>query len=630
MYGENSLTAEIKRRRCFSRNKSLSENDLTVINASDSERKSRDGSSDSASPPISASDLKKKIYRKMSHGMSFLQNHDKSSSPNRLSPNFPRKVSSDSNISTAKRNENDTSYWKFPLSKKHSSPHKLSPKNPRKVSSESNRNEKETKHLELPTFSKYPNKLSPNLTRKKSSESNRAEQNRIKMTKMDKVEYNDESDLLTENSLRNINYIYSVTYNAKRFNVAKSYCNAVSLDSKYHKECLNELEHLIYELKDGDITASHTIDLEELRRRIETLKEEMNQLKKVKERNELQYKKSSFDLTDNASNVKKLELKNENVNMNIAFLEEKIHKYQKQFNEINEANRRCSNRNIMKAMHDSVKSSVRHRASSFSGVISRPLESLSSFIKKERASCDENDTQTLCFREEYETGLYEQTDDPSPRSLSPLIDYSDNIPRICHEDLSEANHLKTKLLDLEKESGELKDSIMKMKDMLTEMMKTLEEEKYRKEKLQSHLDDVFLHMNSLSEEHEKDATKMKEKVIFTIERIEHMEMNFMERTAELEDSVENCCAKITEIDTENLYVEDRKCLPRHNSVLFLLSSILSLFFNVIFLVSCVFHSLTKRLLSLLPDTMSRILTFGITSFIIYYCIWSLDKSHKEL
>ena len=235
---------------------------------------------------------------------------------------------------------------------------------------------------------------------------------------------------------------------------------------------------------DGAVLADQQI--EKLWRKIEKTREDLIQLQAIKDENVTEYLKTTDNSTTNAKVKVNFERNNQKTNISIQLLQKKMEKYQQQVREIEE-NGVHGTKRIIKVVQDSVRSG----ASSITGAVSKPLESLNNFMKKEKKnSSTENVYITVTDDDEtersYHSILTTSDEENLSNSASNLMKVGvlENIRRkmvTIENGDDQLDALKSRIDILEKENEDSKQCIEQFKDRLSWAMQSLQEESFKTE-----------------------------------------------------------------------------------------------------------------------------------------------------
>lgn len=382
---------------------------------------------------------------------------------------------------------------------------------------------------------------------------------------------------------------------------------------------LDDINNSPYETDEPDGVAIADQQLEKLWKKIEKTKEDLTHQQTMKDENVSEYLKTNNNPSETGINLKmklNFERNNQKTNMNIQLLQKKLEKYQQQVKEIEE-NGVPGTKRIMKVVQNSVRSGT----SSIADAVSKPLESFNNFIKKEKKSSSiENLDCNLTDDDETDIkGFYSYQHTTSDEDV--FVTHKGLIKNVCGIDREDMCLLKTSLEKIEQENKESKESIDLFKEALSRVLSSLQEERYKTEQLQGRLNDLFNQWNDLTELHQNEMLGMKEEMDRTLENIECVEYRFTERTADLQEEVENCITRISKMEKQQQDQQPIETILDMDAKI-LLSKFLSFIINICVVVLFIISSLSKLVL---PFVSSR--TRLIVSIIVL-ALYIISKNYS--
>jgi len=352
----------------------------------------------------------------------------------------------------------------------------------------------------------------------------------------------------------------------QRRSSSDSFENYVNIDSppydSYYEDGSSAYE--MYDDTDGAAPAEHTaLEAERLMKKIEKIRDELKRMQATKDECVQEYL-NSVENSDGISANEKIKVNfekhNQKTNNTIQLLQKKLEKHQLQLKALDERGIHGT-RKIMRVVQDSMRSGK----STLTGAVSKPLESINQFIKKDKKTMSSENIAITVTR---------QGDDEIERN------YLNSIGRSYSDDemnsSSSSNHIAVtngstdeklssshdvydvgapeyptihhdKINDIAIKNDMLLHTVDELKDTIAQLVQSLQDERYKTEQVQTQLDELLNQWNDLTELHQNEMMDLKQEMDRAGERIECVEYRFTERTDEIEESVD---ARITRMELQ--------------------------------------------------------------------------------
>ncbi|XP_065651466.1 transmembrane and coiled-coil domains protein 2 isoform X5 [Hydra vulgaris] len=349
---------------------------------------------------------------------------------------------------------------------------------------------------------------------------------------------------------------------------------------------LNSYEDVV----DGHSAAESTShEIERLHKKIEKLKDELVQLQATRDENVKEYlstcdnpiqtEVSSKDIAQKMRVV--FERNNQKTNNSIHMLQKKLEKFQSQLKELEERGIQGPRR-IIRAVQDSVRSG----ASSIHDAVTKPLESINQFIKKDK----KNDSEAKITDEEEMDKCYlnirSSDDDNSSLGSNQLLCSQASLP-LFNKVLYNPN---------EDQINELIAANEKLNGTVTEM-----------KQLQGQVTNMLGQWHDISELHQNEMAALKQEMENSAERIECLEYRFTERVNEIEELIDSCTTRVTKM--EHLQQQHQQLLfssPNYSDGGLYAQTVLTKFLSLIISLFAVLLVIASTLSKfILPFTSSR-------------------------
>lgn len=359
-------------------------------------------------------------------------------------------------------------------------------------------------------------------------------------------------------------------------------------------------------------------EIERLLKKVERTREELIRMQATKDENVKEYLKTVDNVSESAVNQKSkmnFEKNNLKTNSSIQILQKKLEKYQQQLKALEERGIHGPRR-IIRVVQDSVRSG----ASSITGAVSKPLESINQFMKKEKKNSSfENVPYTNTHTDdETERHFFNNNANTSDDENNSSSSSNQQITALATDYVKTNDRLYTKQQEridkLEKENEEFRESISSLKDGLETVMSSLQNEKYKTDQLRSQMDDMYNQWNDLTELHQNEMMGLKQEMDRTAEHIERIDYRFAERAGEIEEDVESCVTRITKMELEQHQNQQHSVSVDNyfdGNAKQLLSKLLSLVISIFAILLVITSSFLKVILPF-ASTRSRIITVIVT------------------
>eukprot|EP00794_Sanderia_malayensis_P012148 gene12148-13401_t len=372
-----------------------------------------------------------------------------------------------------------------------------------------------------------------------------------------------------------------------------------------------------------------SLEMEKLKQKINKTKQQLLEMQNFKADNVREFLGSTQD----QKNKVNFEKKQQKTNANIQLLQRKIDKYQKMYRDYEERGvSQHRAKEMLRGMHDAVKAG----ASSISGAVSKPLESMNKLMKKDkRAESVDNlgttgnaggDSGTLHSNDVDNSYLGSSDEDNSSISstnqLLSLSGIANAHPSIGSE-LDRYQNQNNEIMTLRKENEELRQSMLKLKEDLRFVVSTAEDERYRYEDLQSQVRDLFNQYNDLTELHQQEIMEVKEELYKASERIECVDYRSVERAGEIEEALDSCVTRISKMELQQQHQQQLLLsvdgyFGGSGTAKLLLSKVLSLVISL-FAIVLVIVSLCARIISPFTSTWKRaVMSFSCLILLIFF------------
>ncbi|XP_065651465.1 transmembrane and coiled-coil domains protein 2 isoform X4 [Hydra vulgaris] len=367
---------------------------------------------------------------------------------------------------------------------------------------------------------------------------------------------------------------------------------------------LNSYEDVV----DGHSAAESTShEIERLHKKIEKLKDELVQLQATRDENVKEYlstcdnpiqtEVSSKDIAQKMRVV--FERNNQKTNNSIHMLQKKLEKFQSQLKELEERGIQGPRR-IIRAVQDSVRSG----ASSIHDAVTKPLESINQFIKKDK----KNDSEAKITDEEEMDKCYlnirSSDDDNSSLGSNQLLCSQASLP-LFNKVLYNPN--EDQINELIAANEKLNGTVTEMKEILSFLMQFVNEQKFNNEQLQGQVTNMLGQWHDISELHQNEMAALKQEMENSAERIECLEYRFTERVNEIEELIDSCTTRVTKM--EHLQQQHQQLLfssPNYSDGGLYAQTVLTKFLSLIISLFAVLLVIASTLSKfILPFTSSR-------------------------
>lgn len=373
--------------------------------------------------------------------------------------------------------------------------------------------------------------------------------------------------------------------------------------------------------------------IEKLWKKIENVKEELMKLQAIKDENVTFYLKTTDNQIESGGNSKlKLifERNNQKTNVTIQSLQKKLEKYQHQMKAI-EDHGLHGGKKIIKVVQDHVRS----RASSIQGHMVEQLESFNNFLKKDKKSLSMDNitassdilSESDLLTDEHKTTTELQdlfsSDDETMASLITRTGRKKSTGKGKKDSIGytrdeEIQIMRARVEILEEECELQKQNVEQFGDMMKHLLQSLQDEKYKSEQLHLRLSELYTQWNDLTELHQNEMSSLMDELDRTLQRIECVEYRSTERSAELEESVENLSTNCLKLERHQ---QDQLLQPldeyRDINAKIFLSKCFCFLINISLLIVFVISSITKAVTPLVSTPTRSLALLMVILSIIY-------------
>ncbi|XP_065063576.1 transmembrane and coiled-coil domains protein 1-like isoform X1 [Rhopilema esculentum] len=377
-------------------------------------------------------------------------------------------------------------------------------------------------------------------------------------------------------------------------------------------------------------------EIEKLKMKIKKIRQQLVEMQNMKAENVQEFLESA-----NQKNKLNFEKRQQKTNANIQQMQRKLDKYQKMLKEYEERGvSQHRAKEMFRGMHDAVKAG----ASSISGAVTKPIESMNKFIKKDRRSGSADNLGTsaitgdgsLMQQDETEQSYLNSCSDDDTSSISSTTNLPLNLSGSINaqslhthsvgSELEKLQHRNNEVVMLRKENEELRDTVQKLKDQLLDIINTLNYERFRVDDLQGQFRDLFNQYNDLTELHQQEVMEVKEELYKAADRIECVDYRSAERAGEIEEALDSCVTRINKMELQQhqqqqLLLSVDGYFDGSGTAKVLLSKVLSLAVSL-FAIVLVLVSLVARIISPFTSTWKR----ALISFSLLLAILLLWKN----